>query len=94
MYPWKFDSSIDVEKIAIEKIRELEELGVTLGHDPLTTGGSGRSYNNSKYSSITIGRTNIPDLIKTCDRLIDEQKQKLNYDSSIIDDLIKKAYKK
>jgi len=77
----------------IDKIKYLKKLNIYLEHDPkLISGSMGKKSNG--YQHITFGQTNIEDLTKMCDRLIDERKKELDYDPTTINNILKEAYKK
>jgi len=84
---------MELEEKAIQKIRELKDLDVTLTHDPKVIGNHGLHYDSGERS-ITFGRMDLNSFIGMCDRLIYERKEELSYDPTIINNLLIKAYKK
>lgn len=82
----------DMKEKLIKKIKRLKEYGVTINHDPKNNGMGGSYYGGGH--TVSIGMTTIEKLNKICDELLEKEEERLNYDSSEIDELLKEAYKK
>lgn len=75
----------------IEKLNTVRNYGYYIKLDPSMTGMSGYSGNGSK--SITVGRTDIDGMIKICDNIIKEEKERKNYDPSELNNILIEVFK-